>query len=142
MSYNLFPTPSREWKLSKIITQRVWMCAYLSYNYSTLPLLLELSVKCQCFLKLRCTICLFISAPSITTKQKHWSIEFLSPVIYLSRSTKMTFLLYNYVYVRPHILVWKLFLMLCFNKHIKTKLLLVVQIWCFVSRVCLSDLVT
>lgn len=122
-------------------SEGVNMYAYLFYNYSTLPLLLELSVKCQCFLKLCCTICLFISAPSFTTKEKHWSIEFLSPVIYLSRSTKMTFLLYNYVYVRPHILVWKLFLMLGFNKYIKTKLSLVVQLWCFVSRVCFSDLV-
>lgn len=71
----LFLTPSKEWKLSKIITQRVWMYAYLFYNYSTLPLLLELSVKCQCFLKLCCTICLFISARSITTNPLNFSVQ-------------------------------------------------------------------
>lgn len=114
------------------------MYAYLSYNYSTLPLLLESSVKCQCFLKLRCTICLFSSVPSITTEKKHWSIEFLSPLIYLSRSTKMTFLLHKHVYVnvRPHsLLLTRLFLMLGFN----SKSRLNYYLW-YIFNVCFSDL--
>lgn len=138
MSHNLFFTPSREWKISKFITQRVWMYAYLSYNYSTLPLLLESSVKCQCFLKLRRTICLFSSVPSITTEQKDWSIEFLSPLINLSRSTKMTFLLYKHAYVnaRTHILLLTmLFLMLGFN----SKSRLNYYLW-YIFNVCVSDL--
>ncbi len=114
------------------------MYAYLSYNYSTLPLLLESSVKCQCFLKLSRTICLFSSVPSITTEQKHWSIEFLSPLIKLSRSTKMTFLLYKHAYVnvRPDFsLLTMLFLMLGFN----SKSRLNYYLW-YIFNVCFSDL--
>jgi len=121
-------TPSREWKLLKIIPQWVWVYAYLSYNYSTLPLLLESSVKCQCFLKLGCAI--YASSAQLHQLKLSRNIDPVNFVVqsFIWAVQQNWHFYYIITYVRPHILVWKLLLMLGFNDYIKTKLLLVVQI--------------